>query len=469
MIWHTNNLQKNVVKASGLYNAKLYSDAISLFRNVYTSEVVSVAEQHGLEVTHDYHNKKAIALPATLSILVGNKIGERGSGERVSLYSPYPFPWREKTGGLIDEFRKKAWSHLSQNPGTPYYDFHIENNKNFLRYAVADKMDAGCINCHNSYPGTPKTDWKTGDVRGILEITIPMDQIINKTDDDLLFTVVIYSTLAMLGVIGIIFMISKHKDEANTLEDAVKKRTAELEQEKIKAIKANQAKTEFLSNMSHELRTPLNAILGFGQLLEMNVSTDLEKENCKEILVAGNHLLYLINEVLDLAKIEAGTLSINIAPVSVDKIINESLSLVTSTAKDKNVYINEYNPTNFYVNADYSRLKQVLLNLLSNAIKYNKNDGSVTINVTCTNPGTIRISVTDTGHGLNDNQQLNLFRPFERVGAENKGIDGVGIGLAISKQLIELMNGRIGLHSVSNKGSTFWIELNSVNGDKNSN
>jgi len=330
-------------------------------------------------------------------------------------------------------------------------------------------MEAGCINCHNSYPGTPKTDWKTGDVRGILEITIPMDQIINKTDDDLLFTVVIYSTLAMLGVIGIIFMISKHKDEANTLEDAVKKRTAELEQEKIKAIKANQAKTEFLSNMSHELRTPLNAILGFGQLLEMNVSTDLEKENCKEILVAGNHLLYLINEVLDLAKIEAGTLSINIAPVSVDKIINESLSLVTSTAKDKNVYINEYNPTNFYVNADYSRLKQVLLNLLSNAIKYNKNDGSVTINVTCTNPGTIRISVTDTGHGLNDNQQLNLFRPFERVGAENKGIDGVGIGLAISKQLIELMNGRIGLHSVSNKGSTFWIELNSVNGDKNSN
>lgn len=463
MISHTKTLQENVVKTSGLHNAKLYSDAIAVFRTIYTSEVVSVAEQFGLQVTHDYHNKDAIPLPATLGILIGNKIGESGSGANASLYSPYPFPWRIKTGGLKDSFSKKAWGYLSKNANKPYFEFYIDKNKNFLRYAVADKMRASCINCHNTHPDSPKTNWKAGDVRGVLDITIPLDKVIARTESDLVFTIVIYSVLSLLGVIGILFMIAKHKTESKELENAVKERTTQLEQETIKAVKASQAKTEFLSRMSHELRTPMNAILGFGQLLEIDASTDAEKENCKEILVAGNHLLDLINEVLDLAKIESGKLSINIVPISVDKIINEVLRLFASIAENKGVHICKYNLTGFYVYADYARLKQVLANLLSNAIIYNSDGGNVEIKVTCEKHNAIRISVSDTGCGLDASQQKKLFQSFERIGAENRGIDGVGIGLVISKKLIEAMDGEIGMESTPDKGSTFWVELNSVN------
>jgi signal transduction histidine kinase len=462
MIWHTKTLQENVVKSSGLHNAEHYSDVITTFRTLYTSEVVAAAEQHGLQVTHDYLNKKAIPLPATLSILLGNKIGGNDSGAKVSLYSPHPFPWRTDTGGLKDDFSKKAWAHLSKNSNEPFFEFYIDNNKNFLRYAVADKMRESCIHCHNTHPDSPKIDWKAGDLRGILDVTIPLDKILAKTGSDLLFTIIIYSLLAFLGVIGVIFMIAKHKTESEKLEDAVKIRTAQLEQEKIKAIKASQAKTEFLSRMSHELRTPMNAILGFSQLLEMDASTDAEKETCREILTAGNHLLELINEVLDLAKIESGKFSTNIVSVPVDKTINEVLKLFTSIAGNKGVHIDNYNPAGFYVHADPTRLKQVMVNLISNAIKYNCDNGRVEVNVTYKEPNAIRISVRDTGHGLNASQQQSLFQPFERINAENNGIDGVGIGLAISKILVEAMDGRIGVESAPDKGSTFWIELKPV-------
>ena len=463
MIWHTKNIQDNAIKTLGLHSAKLYSDAISAFRTIYTSEVVAVAEQHGLRITHDYLNKKSIPLPATLSILLGKKIGENGSGANARLYSPYPFPWREKTGGLKDDFSKKAWAHFLENTNEPYFEFYTDNNKRLLRYAVPDKMRESCINCHNTHPDSPKINWNINDIRGVLDITIPLDKAIAETDNDLIFTIVIYFILAILGIVGIIFMITKHKTESRELENSVKLRTAQLEREKARAIKASKAKTEFLSNMSHELRTPMNAILGFGQLLEMNAKTATDRDNCKEILTAGNHLLKLINEVLDLAKIEAGKININTTPVSVDELVNETIKLLSPIANSKAIHIHDYKLTKLKVYADQTKIKQVMVNLVSNAIKYNNINGSIEINAIHKEPGTIRINVIDTGLGLNTSQIKNLFQPFERVGAENSGINGTGIGLAISKQLIEAMNGRVGVESTPHKGSTFWIELNSVN------
>ena len=220
MIWYTNNLQENVIKSSGLHNAKLYSDAITAFRTIYTSEVISAAEQHGLKVTHDYLGKKAIPLPATLSIMLGNKIAENGSGVNTNLYSPYPFPWRKKTGGLVDDFRKKAWEHFSNSVAKPYYEFYLDKDKELLRYAVADVMRESCVNCHNTHPASPETNWKVGDVRGILEITLPLRKVISSAKDDLNITIGIYFLLSILGVIGIIFMIKKHKEESNILRMA---------------------------------------------------------------------------------------------------------------------------------------------------------------------------------------------------------------------------------------------------------
>jgi len=232
MIWHVRILQNNVVKTSALHNAKLYADAISAFRILYTSEVVDIARRHGLKATHDYKKKKSIPLPATLSILLGEKIGQNGSGAIVSLYSPYPFPWRKDTGGLKDSFSKKAWTNLTRNPGKPYYEFLKQGDSRILRYAVADKMTQDCVGCHNNHVKSPRTNWRAGDVRGILDITLPLDDVIASTERDIKMTIAIYLALSLLGITGIVLMITRYREYSQGLENKVKLRTTQLEKKK---------------------------------------------------------------------------------------------------------------------------------------------------------------------------------------------------------------------------------------------
>ncbi len=220
MIWYTDTLQENAVKASSLENAKIYSDAIAAFRTLYTSEVVSAAEEHGLEVTFDYVDKKAIPLPATLSILLAGKIGEGSSGANARLYSPYPFPWREETGGLLDDFSNRAWNNFSNNGSDAYYEFDLDVENNVLRYAVADRMRESCVNCHNSHADSPKIDWKEGDVRGVLEVIIPLNSVLTSIDEGFGTTVFIYGLLSVLGIAGIVIIFRKHKHESHVLRTA---------------------------------------------------------------------------------------------------------------------------------------------------------------------------------------------------------------------------------------------------------
>jgi len=339
MIWHTKTLQENVVKSSALHHAQLYSDAITVFRSLYTSEVVAVAEQHGLQVTHDYLNKKAIPLPATLTILLGKRIGESGSGATASLYSPYPFPWRKKDESFKDEFRKEAWAKLSKNPKEPYFKIDIKNN-NTLRYAVADQMRDDCVSCHNNHPDSPRTNWKTGEVRGVIEIKLPLDKIITTTNNDLKKTIIIYVALSILGIVGIIIMIKKHKTHSKDMEKAIKKRTIQLEQEKIKVEKATQAKTDFLANMSHELRTPLNAVIGFSDMLKNGMVgelTDRQVEFIHDINVSGEHLLSLINDILDLSKIESGNMELEISEMNLEELIERASVFTKGQALSNNL------------------------------------------------------------------------------------------------------------------------------------
>ena|GEM_PF-1096804 len=238
-----------------------------------------------------------------------------------------------------------------------------------------------------------------------------------------------------------------------------------LKTSKDMAEKANRAKSEFLSSMSHELRTPMNAILGFGQMLQMNAKEPLsegQKSCLDHIMKGGKHLLELINQVLDLSRIEAGKVDLFFEAVSPNEVIAESLTLILTIAQEKGIKVDAPDPNGALfprVWADHMRLKQVLLNLMSNAVKYNRDGGSVTLAVERKGEDRLRFSVADTGPGIPEQKQRELFKPFARLDANETGVEGTGIGLVITKDLVELMDGEIGLESDEGRGATFWVEI----------
>jgi PAS domain S-box-containing protein len=251
-----------------------------------------------------------------------------------------------------------------------------------------------------------------------------------------------------------------------TVQDVTNRKLAEiaLRQAKESAESANRAKMDFLANMSHELRTPLNAILGYAQMLETEHAGPLQpkqREYLRDIMTGGRHLLELIQDILELAKIDAGRIGLKIEPIDALTVIGDALPLIERMAAARAITLHVARPVTALplMLADRVRLRQVFLNLLSNAIKYNKLGGRVDVTCAETRPGFLRISVRDTGIGIKPERQAELFVPFSRLGAESMAIEGTGIGLSLTKKLVELMGGRIGYQSVVEEGSTFWVDL----------
>jgi len=225
------------------------------------------------------------------------------------------------------------------------------------------------------------------------------------------------------------------------------------------AAAANRAKSEFLSRMSHELRTPLNGILGFAQLLELDAQNSEQREGVDHILRGGRHLLGLINEVLDIARIEAGKLSISLEPVPAGDVVNSALDLVRPQAASRGIRLTAAIARDGHVMADRQRLQQVLLNLLSNAVKYNREEGTVSISCDRGPAGRFRLTVADTGPGIAPEKMHRLFTPFDRLDAPETSVEGTGLGLALSKGLVELMGGTLQAESTLGHGSRFSVEL----------
>jgi PAS domain S-box-containing protein len=248
--------------------------------------------------------------------------------------------------------------------------------------------------------------------------------------------------------------------ERARLDQALLDKNAELENARFMAEKANLAKSEFLSSMSHELRTPLGAILGFAQLMESGSPTPSQKRSIDQILKAGWYLLELINEILDLALIESGKVSMSMEPVSLAEVLRECESMIEPLAHKHGISVSfNHFEAPCFVQVDRTRVKQILINLLSNAIKYNRQGGTVIVESIPAQTDSIRICVRDTGEGLDAKQLAKLFQPFNRLGREASSEQGTGIGLVVAKRLVEWMGGVIGVESTVGKGSVFWIEL----------
>lgn len=262
-----------------------------------------------------------------------------------------------------------------------------------------------------------------------------------------------------------VFAAARDVTERNRLDRVLQEKNMELESARLVAEQANLAKSEFLSNMSHELRSPLSAILGFAQLMESDAvpPTPNQKEGISQILQAGWHLLKLIDEILDLAKVESGQVPLSPEPVALAEVLQECQSMMDAQAEERGITLTfPQFDLPYFVRADRTRVKQVLINLLSNAIKYNLPHGAVVVTCTGSAPGRIRVSIRDTGPGLNARQVSQLFEAFNRLGQEAGGVEGTGIGLVLAKRLVELMGGAIGVESAVGVGSVFWFELAAV-------
>ncbi len=278
------------------------------------------------------------------------------------------------------------------------------------------------------------------------------DKYVEKIDYTLVYQIVVVAILLLF-----LFIFWNRR-----LEHEVKERTKELTIARDEAQRANQSKSAFLSRMSHELRTPLNAILGFSQILELNTDNsfkDDDLESIDEISIAGKHLLELINEVLDLSQIETGDLKLKIKDIELTEIVNGSLALIKPLIEKSNIeIISPASSEQIYVMADRVRIKQIIINLLANAIKYNTENGKIELTYE-KRDNIILLSFKDTGIGIAAEFHEHVFEPFERLNANTTNIEGTGIGLALSRKLIQLMDGNIGFTSEEGKGSTFWIEM----------
>ena len=259
-----------------------------------------------------------------------------------------------------------------------------------------------------------------------------------------------------------VFAAARDVTERKHFEHTLQENNVELEAARAAAEKANLAKSEFLSSMSHELRTPLNAILGFAQLMMSSIPapTPAQKLSIDQILKGGWYLLRLINEILDLAMIESGKVTMSQEAMSLTEVLQDCREMIEPQATSRGIQMSFPQLANlFYVHADRTRVKQVMINLLSNAIKYNKRGGTVIVKCAMSSENRVRVSVTDTGAGLSQENVTQLFQPFNRLGQGSSGEEGTGIGLVVTKQLVELMGGTLGVESVVDVGSVFWVEF----------
>jgi signal transduction histidine kinase/ActR/RegA family two-component response regulator len=501
ILFHLITVSERLVERTAIEDAARFNQAIAEFRTLYTSEVVGRAKTHGMEITHDYADKEnAIPLPATLSMMLGQNLGKGNDSFSTRLFSDFPFPWR-KEGGPKDGFEKRAIASLRANPEKAYFEFNQTADEPVLRYATADLMRQSCIECHNSHAQSPKTDWKIGDLRGVLSVTMPMTHAITQSHEAFEETsfLFVFTCAAVMGVFSIVLrrmnrqnaivqksnnvlesqqreLILAQQDIERTnqvlREKAVQVERArnaalnlmtDMEQAKLAADAASRAKSNFLANMSHEIRTPMTAIIGFSELLVDPETSLHERENASHTINRnGKHLLSLINDILDLSRIESGHMEFELCDANPVVLLNDVHELLQVRAAEKKLDLclsfNDDIPQT--IQTDPLRLKQAVVNLVGNAIKFTSS-GSVSIEASCDREKEIfTIKVRDSGIGMTPDQQKRIFEPFSQAdNSMTRRFGGTGLGLAITRNIGRAFGGDVVVESTAGDGSVFTLAL----------
>ncbi len=439
---------QNIKRSAGIQTARTYADSIILTHDFYSEQIVPRITALAGRFDREYEvSEDTFPFPGRFVMDVGNAVASQNEGMQLALYSHFPFKWRRTR--TLDTFQVDAISTLTKKPSNAFFKFSTIDGVEVVRYALPSVMRSSCINCHNSPEMQaigPKIIWKIGDVRGVQEVTVPLEQYSDQITKVILVTASFALLASILGGVLIwptVTQLQIAVDSANV---------------------SNTAKSSFLSSMSHELRTPLNAILGFAQLLDMDDKPSLntkQKKYLSEVMKGGHLLLELVNQVLDLSKIESSNLNLKIQATDPSQVVQQCISMLATHSAKKNITISHHVPVDEVpsIEVDAMRFQQVILNILTNAIKYNRQDGSIDITYESITDQRLRLVIEDTGIGIADEECPSVFEAFKRAGLEDGNIEGAGIGLTISKQLVELMSGKINLTSKLDKGTRVWVEF----------